>query len=484
LRTLGGLVLLQRMGRRASDPLSGVVRQFCFDLERRMGLHRAIRYGQCAWIQAPAVIGWFRPVVLIPVTALTGLSEQQLYAVIAHELAHIKRYDCFVNAFQVAAETLLFYHPAVWWLNRRIRLERENCCDDAAVAVCNDVVEYARALTLMEQWRSVPALAMAANRSSLSARVTRLLGTTRAHHDTRGIGLVIGGLALASALLTTNVFFGFGHSVRAQVSSPATHAEAAMIAQAAPTPKARVVPKPAPSPSPNDGSYISRMQSAGVSTSNVDELIALKIQGVTPEYVQDMRAEGVNINADTLVAMRVQSITPEYVREIKAAGLKPTDDELIAMKIQGVTPEYVSGMHAQGLQPNADEVTSMKIQGVTPEYVSGMHAQGLQPTVDEVVSMKIQRVTPEYVQEMKALGLKATVDEIISLKIQGVTPEYVKALQSAGLNLSAAQVISAKIQNITPELVETARKHGFKDLDLDKLMELERIGVFDRKADI
>jgi len=67
------------------------------------------------------------------------LSELQLQVVIAHELAHIKRLDSFVNAFQVVVETLLFYHPAVWWLNKRIRLERENCCDDTAIALCGNL---------------------------------------------------------------------------------------------------------------------------------------------------------------------------------------------------------------------------------------------------------------------------------------------------------------------------------------------------------
>ncbi|HEV2314494.1 MAG TPA: M56 family metallopeptidase [Candidatus Acidoferrales bacterium] len=64
---------------------------------------------------------------------LTGLSEEQLKAVIAHELAHSRRLDCFANLFQIAAETLLFYHPAIWWVNKRIRSERENCCDDVAI---------------------------------------------------------------------------------------------------------------------------------------------------------------------------------------------------------------------------------------------------------------------------------------------------------------------------------------------------------------
>jgi beta-lactamase regulating signal transducer with metallopeptidase domain len=174
-------------------------------LQRRLRLTRIVRYCECTWLDAPAVMGWFRPIVFLPVTALTGLSQDQLQAVIAHELAHIKRLDAFVNAFQIAAETILFYHPAIWWLNRRIRAERENSCDDVAIALCGNAVEYARALTLMEEWRSAPSLAMAANRGPLTVRVARLLGLSHLQSgmlssSVRGRGVTASVLCLTAAL--------------------------------------------------------------------------------------------------------------------------------------------------------------------------------------------------------------------------------------------------------------------------------------------
>lgn len=164
LRSAGGFLLLERERGRRSVVVSEGLLKTCYDLQDRIGITRAIQYCECQWLQAPAVIGWFRPIVFLPASALTGLSEEQLRSVIAHELAHIRRYDPFVNVFQVGVETLLFYHPAVWWLNKRIRAEREHCCDETAVTLCGNAVEYARALTLMEEWRSAPVFAMAANR--------------------------------------------------------------------------------------------------------------------------------------------------------------------------------------------------------------------------------------------------------------------------------------------------------------------------------
>ena len=187
------------------------VLEICYRLQDRFGLNRAIAYCECKWLQAPAVIGWFRPVVFLPVSALTGLSEEQLGAVIAHELAHIQRLDPFVNVFQVCVETLLFYHPAIWWLNKKIRVEREHCCDDMAVALCGNAVEYARALTLMEQWRSAPVFAMAANRSPLTERIVRVLGLKTFGAGMRGIGLTSSVLCLAAALVAGNALLGMAH---------------------------------------------------------------------------------------------------------------------------------------------------------------------------------------------------------------------------------------------------------------------------------
>ncbi len=173
LRSAGGFFLLERERRRQSTAVSARVLEFASTLQDRFGITRAIDYCECKWLQAPAVIGWFRPVVFLPVTALTGLSEHQLESVIAHELAHIQRLDPFVNVFQVCVETVLFYHPAVWWLNKQIRSEREHCCDEMAVELCGNAVEYARALTLMEEWRDAPVFAMAANRGPLTERIVR-----------------------------------------------------------------------------------------------------------------------------------------------------------------------------------------------------------------------------------------------------------------------------------------------------------------------
>jgi beta-lactamase regulating signal transducer with metallopeptidase domain len=128
-------------------------------------------------VDTPTVIGWVKPVILLPVAAFAGLSPSQVEAILAHELAHIRRHDFLVNLLQTFAETILFYHPAVWWLSARIRAEREHCCDVVALSVCGDAVSYAEALVELESRRTVHSrLAMAATGGSLMTRVRRLLG--------------------------------------------------------------------------------------------------------------------------------------------------------------------------------------------------------------------------------------------------------------------------------------------------------------------
>jgi hypothetical protein len=465
LRSAGGFFLLERIRRRQSVPVDSKLREVCMTLQQRLGLARVIRYAQCEWLDAPAVIGWFRPIVFLPLTALTGLSELQLQVVIAHELAHIKRLDSFVNAFQVVVETLLFYHPAVWWLNKRIRLERENCCDDTAIALCGNPVEYARALTLMEQWRVAPALAMAANRGPLSARITRLLGISNLRSGIRGIGLTASVLCLTVALVAGNAIFGIAHKANAQtaVTPPVPPTPVKPATPAPPTVPSTPASKPSPARPPHEpvepvlaGSYIEGLKAVGLGEITVDELIALKVQGVTPEYVRDLRATGVKV----------------------------TDDEIIAMKVQGVNADYARGMQAAGLHPDADELIAMKVQGVTPEYVRGLKEQGVETSENEIIGMRVQGVTPEYVRDIRALGLKPTADEIISMRVQGVTPEYIKALQSAGFKFDVDQVVGAKVQGITPEFIEKAKKHGFQNLTLDKLIQMRHLGILDREGEI
>ena len=138
LRLLAGWLIVRRMATHGAADAVPEWREL--SPGSRDGSTSRARSASCisALVEVPTVIGSLRPVVLLPVSALAGMSPSQLDAILAHELAHIRRHDYLVNLLQTLVETLLFYHPAVWWLSRRIRIERENCCDDLGGGVCGD----------------------------------------------------------------------------------------------------------------------------------------------------------------------------------------------------------------------------------------------------------------------------------------------------------------------------------------------------------
>lgn len=180
------------------------------DLVRAFGVSRPVRVLRSTVVRVPAVIGWLRPVVLIPAAALAGLSGRQLELIIAHELAHIRRADYLVNLLQVFIETVLFYHPAVRWMSNRVRQERELCCDDAVIATCGDTLTYAQALTQLEVQRQAGfQTALAASGGQLSKRIYRMLErpvprrTTLIWSMSLVVGLAAGSMALAAQLALT-----------------------------------------------------------------------------------------------------------------------------------------------------------------------------------------------------------------------------------------------------------------------------------------
>jgi beta-lactamase regulating signal transducer with metallopeptidase domain/protocatechuate 3,4-dioxygenase beta subunit len=173
-------------------------------LSEKLGIGRSVCLLESLLIEVPTVIGWLRPVILVPATFLTGLPAAQIEAILAHELAHIRRHDYFANLIQIAVETLLFYHPVVWLISRTIREERENCCDDLALEIVGDKAIYVTALTSLEESRSLPmAITMSATGGSLLQRIRRILGAERRNGSSWLVALTI----LAIAAITGSVFW-------------------------------------------------------------------------------------------------------------------------------------------------------------------------------------------------------------------------------------------------------------------------------------
>jgi GWxTD domain-containing protein len=205
-----GLLAMRWMRARAEDSVAAEMQARMRRVAERLRVRRTVRLLHSAQVQAPTVLGWLKPAILMPVGCLAGMSAEQVEAVLAHELAHIRRNDYLAGVLQAVVETALFYHPAVWWVSRQMRREREACCDDVAARVSGDTVAYARALTMLEARRGT-AMAMSATGGNLKMRIGRLLGVKETASRAGTLGLLMVVLASAGVLAT---------AVRAQTDKP------------------------------------------------------------------------------------------------------------------------------------------------------------------------------------------------------------------------------------------------------------------------
>jgi beta-lactamase regulating signal transducer with metallopeptidase domain len=200
-------------------------------LAERMGIRRRVDVLISSLADAPGMIGWLRPVLLVPAATISGLTPQQLESILAHELAHIRRHDYLVNIGQMVVETLLFYHPAIWWASSQIRRERELACDDLAVESVGDALSYARALTALEKTRVLaPSMAMGSTRGRLMYRVQRLVAPDgRAYRPSK-----LAGVTVLFLLSVTCLFLGMSWASTQAQATKTVQAPRPVARQAAP----------------------------------------------------------------------------------------------------------------------------------------------------------------------------------------------------------------------------------------------------------
>ena len=206
LRLIRGVCHAQRLGARADILRDGPLIDLLRSLAEQWSMRVVPTLAQAEQIVTPKVVGLLRPTILLPASAVTGLSTDELELILAHELAHIRRYDMWVNLVQRLAEALLFFNPALWYLSRRISLLREYCCDEAACAGAHCQVRYAQALLRSvelagsgrDQAELATLAATARTPSQLRRRVARLFGEPLAEsiRFSRGGLILIGVMAV------------------------------------------------------------------------------------------------------------------------------------------------------------------------------------------------------------------------------------------------------------------------------------------------
>ncbi len=492
LRLFGGCVAAHRLTRRRVSRADSAWEERFDLLAWRLGLRRAIRLLESAAVRVPTVVGVFRPVVLIPAGIATGMPASQLESLLAHELAHIRRGDALVNLLQAVAETLFFYHPAVWWASSRIRVERENACDDLAVAATGDAAAHARALLELAA-RTMPALAAAApftaaaDGGRLWNRIARLVAPGE-RKDAELAGAAAPRFVSSAGLLVliAGAALALGAAARVPTPDPAPPpSPAPPAAPAAPAPSETPAPRAAkPKPESPAAQTEAPEASTGVHEAkpalprgllSPDDLVAFRIHGVTPEFIGEIAALGYTRSSPSqLVALRIHGVTPEYARDMIAIFGKVGLDELVAFRIHGLTPESARSLQAFFGKLSPDDAVALRIHGADPEFVQGFREAGFASlSADDAVALRIHGATPEFAGALRAQGLsELSADDLVTFRIHGVTPEYVAAIRGLGYaSLTPDELTAFRIHGLTPESIRSMNQRAGALLSPDELVE-------------
>jgi beta-lactamase regulating signal transducer with metallopeptidase domain len=518
LRLLSGWLKLRRLVD-AAEPAPTEWQEALARLSEKVGLRRTVRLLQSAAIEVPAAVGWLKPVVLLPVATLTGLPARQLEMILAHELAHIRRHDFAVNLVQTLVETLLFYHPAVWWMSHVIRAEREHCCDDIAVDTSGNAVSYARALTALEALRVLPHLgatspALSALGGSLPQRVRRIVGAPIARCSSRWVAgasvlTLLSGMAVAVPLAALALPqpptppsvvapaappappsppANLPPSVEVtEVEPPEPPAPPMLLAQAHPDHHPNSHPNPQPKPHPRPGKEhddeddTTRVDAQKLS---VDQLISLKVAGVTPERVKEVEAMGFEPTVGNLVQLGHAGVTPEYVKEMRAAvGPNLSAEDVTQMKHLGVSMDFIRELKAAGFDKlSAEDLSQAAAVGVKTDFIRAMKGAGYEGlSLDDLTQMRAVGVSPEYITALKDAGYaKLPADDVVQLRALGVDGAYIRSMREAGLDkLSAEDLGQLRALGVNADFVRKMRDAGLENPTVDELVRLRASGVDD-----
>ena len=219
-------------------------------MARRFEIAQHVRLGVADLLDSPITAGCWRPIVLVPASLITGMAPNLLEALLAHELAHIKRRDYLINLIQSAVEIVLFYHPSVWALSRRIRVEREQIADDLAVAMLGQPQVLAKALSELDKFQfDTTQLAHAAHGGNLMSRIKRLLRPDVEPVSWK-MAVPLIGLVAASAVLYAQAAPQPPAAMTGAVAAVEAVADAAPAADMAELPALPELPEPAQPPEP------------------------------------------------------------------------------------------------------------------------------------------------------------------------------------------------------------------------------------------
>ncbi|HUV29645.1 MAG TPA: M56 family metallopeptidase [Acidobacteriota bacterium] len=441
-------------------------------------VRRLVSFLSSSLVKVPCVVGWMKPVILVPVSMFASLDPSEIEMILVHELAHVRRYDVLVNIVQTAVETLFFFNPAIWWLSRQIRTEREDCCDDTAILRTGNRLRYARALANLEELRMFQtSFGTALTGTPLRRRIRRIVGATKPRFYSSVLS--ISGMLVVIPIIA--VFLGsFGGSNDSAV-------------QASEKIEATQTFDPGPGDlrgeweieSDHDKLYIrfNRGRDSRIAFSFDRNEFFDKI-GDGQQTFQLIRDAGtffldgrLGRNGRNCWGEGEWYFQPdsEFVHFMNPYGLRGDDKEkVLATAIFDVSREFISGLEGYShLSLDVDKLISARSQGITPEYIEEFRKTGYTDLpYDRLLSMRVQGVTPDDAREFERLGVgHLTADQLISARIHGITPKFVEEFRDAGFrDLSYKSFVTLRAFNLDVGDFEDCYRHRFMDVSEDNMV--------------
>lgn len=509
-----------RLGRRAEVVRDPEWLRTSHEAAEQLGLRRPVLLLRSHGSVMPATGGLLWPVIVVPEVAEQWPDDRRR-AVLAHELAHVKRFDCLTQALAQVACALFWWHPAVWYAARRLRVERERACDDLVLRGGTRASEYAAHLLEIARAHrglrlATPALVSMARPSHLESRLLWVLDAARARGVPSGRATL---LSLTLALLAAGSLSAL-RPTPASADSPAfgllardgTGAEdgkkdgdrpekkgvhrgvvekgtasALLAADADAGADADTFPEVddliAMRAVGVDAAYIAALRDAGYGSLTPQQLIALAANGVDPGSIARMNGLGFGrLNVDQLVAFAAMDVTQAYVEELRRLGFTNlTPDQVTGLAAVGVDGELVNGLSAAGLRGlSAEEVQGLAAMNVSPAYIQELARAGYANlSAEALTSLAAMEVDAEFIQEMRGAGLRdLDVETLAGLAAMGVDADYIRELAGVGLaGLSARQLTDLAAHDVTAEWVRELRAAGFAELTAEQLVRLKVSGV-------
>jgi beta-lactamase regulating signal transducer with metallopeptidase domain len=333
----------------------------------------------------PGVVGIFRPVLLLPEGITDRLTEGQLEAILVHELCHVRRRDNLAALIHMVVETLFWFHPLVWWIERRLMEERERACDEEVLRVVGDPHTYAEGiLNVCKFYKESPLVCMSGvTGSNLKNRIEAIMTNRIIHNLSVGRTLLLAAAALAAVAVP--IAFGMARTPQnvPNAAAPPIPIENQIATENAAPLSEKGEQKDSPG-------WLDGIESQGYRGLGVDQLIRLKGIGVDAKYIREIRAAGFQLTVDDLVRFRGHGITPDFVKAIKETGLRGvTSEGLIRLTGPRVDPDWIQQIQSLGY-PNlsVDDVVRLRGQGITPEYIREAQKRFKDISIDNLIRLK------------------------------------------------------------------------------------------------